>query len=57
LSVTRSICAAWRTGNSWHSEIASASNNSVKPLPSRAHGTGVWLVLPHAVQLTRGIGA
>ena len=31
-----------------------ASMSRLKPLSSRAHGTGTWVVLPHAPQDTRG---
>lgn len=56
MSRTRSIRAACLTARPWHidSASASASNNSVKPLPSRAQGTGAWVVLPQREQFTRG---
>lgn len=57
LSEQRSNAAAWRTGSVWHNDKARASNKAVKPLPSRAQGTPICVVLPQAVQAMRGTWA
>ena len=54
LAATRNMPAAWLTGRCPHSDSPSASNNKVKPLPGRAHGTSSCVVLPHEVHLTLG---
>src|SRR5471032_162001 len=54
---TRNWFAACATGKVWHNDRASASNNKVKPLPGRAHGTSACVVLPQALQSTRGTSA
>jgi hypothetical protein len=54
MSLTLSNCATWRTGIAWHKVTSNASISSVNPLPARAQGTATWLVLPQALQRTRG---
>ena len=53
-SLTASNCATWRTGMALIRVTIKASMSRLKPPPSRAHGTGTWVVLPHATQRTRG---
>jgi len=54
LSRKRSRHAAGPAGRPWHRVRPRASCSSMKPLPSRALGTGAWVVLPQA---TRGTSA
>jgi len=54
LSAQRRMRAQAATGISRASVRPSASNSSVKRLPSRAQGTFSWVMAPQPLQATRG---